>query len=264
MLDVHPLHRAPHTWSEFLLHIATISVGLLIAIGLEQSVEFVHRNHERNRLRNDLRIEGLINRERIDAAIQNLDAIQAWEVRATSAVRSTSDHSGRPQPYPGPYHVDPALLKRLRFTVPSATAWTVAGTSGAAALLPSAEAAGYTRLNYFRGLTLDSYEESIKTYTALTAAEAQASADLAARQPDLAALDRTQLDRLEAALTTDYTCIRTLKRSLLIFRDANDAVLDGIYDEDRMAQYLWERVVARDNAQAQTPSSGGSAATPTR
>jgi hypothetical protein len=50
----------------------------------------------------------------------------------------------------------------------------------------------------------------------------------------------------------------------LIFRDANDAVLDGIYDEDRMAQYLWERVVARDNAQAQSPSSVGSAATPTR
>jgi hypothetical protein len=264
MLDVHPLQRAPHTWREFLLHIATISVGLLIAIGLEQSVEFVHRNHERNRLRNDLRIEGLINRERIDAAIQNLDALQAWEARATSAVRSTSGHSGPRQPYPEPYHVDPALLKRLRFTVPSATAWTVARTSGAAALLPSTEAAGYTRLNYFQGLTLDNYMDSIKTYTALTAAEAQVSADLAVRQPDLATLDSAQLDRLSAALAADYAAIRTLKRSLLVFRDANDAVLDGIYDEDRMAQYLWERVVARDKEQAQPSSTAAPSVTPTR
>jgi hypothetical protein len=261
MLDVHPLHHAPRTWSDFLLHIATISVGLLIAVGLEQSVEFAHRHHERNRLRDDLRTEGLLNRERIDAAIQNLDALQAWEVRATSAVRSAANHSVVPQPYPEPYIVDPALLKRLRFTVPSVTAWTVAKTSGAA-LLPSTEAAGYTRLNYFRELTLDNYVESIKTYTALTAAEIQGSADMAVRHPDLATLDRTLLDRLAAALATDYAAIRSLKRSLLIFRDANDSVLDGIYDEDRMAQYMWERAVARNKAEAQGSSSIEPSTTP--
>jgi hypothetical protein len=39
MLDVHPLHSPTHTWKDFFLHIATIVIGLLIAVGLEQTVE---------------------------------------------------------------------------------------------------------------------------------------------------------------------------------------------------------------------------------
>ena len=35
MLDVHPTH----TWRDFFLHLATITIGLLIAVGLEQTVE---------------------------------------------------------------------------------------------------------------------------------------------------------------------------------------------------------------------------------
>ncbi len=45
MLDVPTPHPA-HTWRDFLIHIATICVGLLIAIGLEQTVEALHRRHE--------------------------------------------------------------------------------------------------------------------------------------------------------------------------------------------------------------------------
>jgi len=51
MLDVHAPHTSTHTLRDFLIHIATISVGLLIAIGLEQGVEAIHRHHERDQLR---------------------------------------------------------------------------------------------------------------------------------------------------------------------------------------------------------------------
>jgi hypothetical protein len=43
MLDVHPPHEAIHTWKGFFIHIATIVIGLLIAIGLEQTVEVLQR-----------------------------------------------------------------------------------------------------------------------------------------------------------------------------------------------------------------------------
>ncbi len=46
MLDVHPPHAATHTWRDFFIHIATIVIGLLIAIGLEQLVERVHQHYE--------------------------------------------------------------------------------------------------------------------------------------------------------------------------------------------------------------------------
>jgi hypothetical protein len=37
--EVHPSHPAIRTWRDFFVHITTIVIGLLIAIGLEQSVE---------------------------------------------------------------------------------------------------------------------------------------------------------------------------------------------------------------------------------
>jgi hypothetical protein len=57
MLDVHPPHEAAHSWKDFLIHIATIVVGLLIAVGLEQTVEFFHHRHERHQLVEDLKSE---------------------------------------------------------------------------------------------------------------------------------------------------------------------------------------------------------------
>jgi hypothetical protein len=57
MLDVHPPHAPTHTWRDFFIHIATICVGLLIAIGLEQSVEWLDHKHQLSEARESLRIE---------------------------------------------------------------------------------------------------------------------------------------------------------------------------------------------------------------
>ncbi len=39
MLDVHPPHQPVHGWRDFLIHLLTITVGLLIALGLEAVAE---------------------------------------------------------------------------------------------------------------------------------------------------------------------------------------------------------------------------------
>ncbi len=57
MLDVHPPHNPTHTWKDFFIHIATIVVGLLIAVGLEQTVEFIHHRKEVRETREALRLE---------------------------------------------------------------------------------------------------------------------------------------------------------------------------------------------------------------
>ena len=57
MLDVHAPHEAVHTWKDFFVHIATIVVGLVIALGLEQTVEVIHHGHERSELRKTLHRE---------------------------------------------------------------------------------------------------------------------------------------------------------------------------------------------------------------
>jgi hypothetical protein len=61
MLDVHAPHEVLHTWKDFFIHIATIVVGLLIAIGLEQSVEYFHHRHQVAEIRASLAEERRIN-----------------------------------------------------------------------------------------------------------------------------------------------------------------------------------------------------------
>ncbi len=57
MLDVHPPHGPTHTWKDFFIHIATIVVGLLIAVGLEQAVEYFHHRREISETRDALVVE---------------------------------------------------------------------------------------------------------------------------------------------------------------------------------------------------------------
>jgi hypothetical protein len=49
MLDVHPPHKAIHGTGEFFLHIFTITIGLLIAVGIEAAVT----RHEHTKLANE-------------------------------------------------------------------------------------------------------------------------------------------------------------------------------------------------------------------
>jgi hypothetical protein len=61
MLDVHAPHQTIHSWKEFLVHIAAISIGLLIAVGLEQTVELFHHRHQVAEIRRSLADERRIN-----------------------------------------------------------------------------------------------------------------------------------------------------------------------------------------------------------
>jgi hypothetical protein len=71
MLDVHPPHSPTHTWKDFFIHVATICVGLLIAVGLEQIVEHIHQHYELRELRESLDRERDANRRDIQRDIHD-------------------------------------------------------------------------------------------------------------------------------------------------------------------------------------------------
>jgi hypothetical protein len=56
-VDVHPPHHPIRSWKEFLLHLVTITVGLLIALALEAAVEAAHHRHIVRDARENLRRE---------------------------------------------------------------------------------------------------------------------------------------------------------------------------------------------------------------
>jgi hypothetical protein len=57
MLDVHPPEGKMHGFKDFALHLFTITVGLLIALGLEGCVERIHQHHLRDEADQNLRQE---------------------------------------------------------------------------------------------------------------------------------------------------------------------------------------------------------------
>jgi hypothetical protein len=63
MLEVHPAHHAASSWKEFFIHIATIVLGLLIAVGLEQTVEYFRHRREVAEVREELRGERQANKD---------------------------------------------------------------------------------------------------------------------------------------------------------------------------------------------------------
>jgi hypothetical protein len=148
MLDIHPAHHAASSWRDFFIHIATISVGLLIAIGLEQSVEALHRHHERDLLTQEMRTEAHKNtaylRIHLDA-----DLAQArWYHQAAQEIRAV-------QPVDGMIAVTlPPAPNQTPTAIGSRSVWSVARASGKMALLPEEQAEAYDRVDFDADLAL--------------------------------------------------------------------------------------------------------------
>ncbi len=77
MLEVHPPHAAAHSWKDFAIQIATITIGLLIAIGLEQTVEYFHHLNQLTTVRRELSAELIDNRRIMRGNVQKLYEVQA-------------------------------------------------------------------------------------------------------------------------------------------------------------------------------------------
>jgi len=134
MLDVHPPEHTPHSWRDFFIHIATICVGLLIAVGIEQTVEYIHHRREVAEARKRIRTELTDDRETIRYNIAALtNAQQQWQVDSDILQQSTPS---------------PESLANLKYTwklnLLSTAAWQTAGKTGTLSLLHPEEADRYT------------------------------------------------------------------------------------------------------------------------
>lgn len=150
MLDVHLPHGTLHGWRDFWIHLGTITLGLLIAISLEQSVEWVHHLHQRHELEADLRQEGVQGQSLAEADWRVMDERMAVitaklrQVESTLAIRRKA-----PAPYPASSFMAPPPAGNGFFVSPLETVWTTAKESALIELLPRETARDYTRV-YFQ------------------------------------------------------------------------------------------------------------------
>jgi hypothetical protein len=97
MLDVHPPHHAANTWRDFFIHVATICVGLLIAVGLEQTVEYIHHLREIKETRKALVLEREENRKRFVRYCANYQWATAAYSNNMLVLTYLEQHPGTPQ-----------------------------------------------------------------------------------------------------------------------------------------------------------------------
>ena len=187
MLDVHPPHQPAHTWKDFFIHIATIVIGLLIAIGLEQTVEHFHHREQAHQL------EESLNREidknlailRDDTAV--MEHIQQIEEQNKTALETTrASHGKIPFTYID-FDPTPAWL------APTNAVWASARDNGTLSLLPPARASYLSRIDFSNTTTIDvSHQVFDARYRVLA---------LVHLHPSLAQLSPTEQDALLLAIS---------------------------------------------------------------
>jgi hypothetical protein len=152
MLDVHAPHTGIQTWRGFFIHIATITIGLLIAIALEQFVEHLHHLHQRHQLQHDLLEEAKRNRD-ILALDLGLESQGAWFREVLAATKSISGNGQTAITLPvtpcipgtlGSNGMDAAV--RSNYFAPSDAVWVTARDAGLIIHLPVEDARMYARL----------------------------------------------------------------------------------------------------------------------
>ena len=136
-LDVHAPHEPIHGVKDFLLHLLTITVGLLIAVGIEGCVE-LHREHKLvKEARATLREEIEDNSKVMEGALQDLQ-------KEKSRVQKDMDLLTRIQVNPKDQVADgPSIDASFSNKSLKETAWKTAQTTGALSFMPYAEAQKY-------------------------------------------------------------------------------------------------------------------------
>jgi hypothetical protein len=152
MLEVHPIGELRGGWREFAFHIATITVGLLIAVALEQSVEALHQVHQRHQLQHDLREEAERNVETLRADLA-LESESAWLRAAMDGAAGITSPTRVPLSLPATPCIPGTLgangtspLVHTHYFAPSDAVWATARDAGLIARLPVNEARMYSRL----------------------------------------------------------------------------------------------------------------------
>jgi hypothetical protein len=140
ILDVHAPHDPIHSWKDFLLHLVIITLGLLIAVGIEGLVE-LHREHKLvKEARATMREEIQHNTDEMKEAVGKLD-------QQAAAMKKNIETLTRIQENPKDKTAQNASINVDFSTIGLRnTAWKTAETTGALSFMPYAESLKYSNV----------------------------------------------------------------------------------------------------------------------
>ena len=233
MLDVHAPHEVLHTWKDFFIHIATIVVGLFIAVALEQSVEAFNRRQEVAALREDLRQES----RQIIADARKSESAHLYEIGwLTTRIAQTQLAIREHHPI-GPRGTN----DMPNYASPDTPIWRSAKSGGRVALLTKEEVNAYAEIEYVQ-THLDQMEVAKNTARYAVKSFNREFPPLPNGDPDLANASSEDLHTYLGLLSSAYEAIDAYIHWLRIISGAESAIVDGKIHLDDI--YVSERKVA--------------------
>src|SRR6185437_5621800 len=140
-MDVHPPHGGIHSWRDFFVHLVVITLGLLIALGLEGVVEWGHNRHLVHTAEANLRTELLANRKTLADDLRFLDDAQKQGERQVSILAAS-----RGKNHGTTNHGTTDLTFHWSWDGPASAAWDTARNTGAVALMNYRVAQTYSEI----------------------------------------------------------------------------------------------------------------------
>ena len=131
------LPKPPHGWREFLSEVAVIVVGISIAIGAEQTVEWFHHRSEVNEAIASLRVES---NENLGLAASSIASLQ----ESVNGIDAQIAVLGKCQSSPAPGKL--AIVRGATYVVPVNSAWLGIRDSALLPLMPKDVVSNYARL----------------------------------------------------------------------------------------------------------------------
>ena len=238
VIDVHAPHGGMHTWKDFWIHLGTITLGLLIAISLEQSVEYFHHMHQRHQLEDDLHAEALRDHAVVVGDLRTFALERTWLLGVRHDVDRMRDSGGKLKlAYTPKPTVDPATGKPIPLmALPSEAVWSTAEKSELAELLPRPVAEMYARHSVQHEFLTNALNLWLDHTTNQKAFEYRIEDGGPASTPDLSRMTPAELDEYSAMLAKDLALRDRIVNRLGLFDSQTRDILGGaVSEEDLMS-----------------------------
>ena len=239
VLEAHAPHEPIHSWKGFLIHIAAIAIGLLLALGLEQTVEALHHAHQRADLEQQMRAVLLNDLQSDKRLLQDLQLRRGYFSDLLNAINARLQN--RPQ---RPSTPDAKQMGSL-LIFPSLAPLDVAKLNGTAALLPADRIQLFNRIDTLLGILSATFRQ---TYSEFDVVSSFHERYLDSRQtlesgegvkgPSLDVLSVPELLEYRALVATAAKTLDALMDGIRLFDVEARQILAGIPTEDALIQRI--------------------------
>jgi hypothetical protein len=226
MLDVHASHGSIHTWKDFLVHIATICVGLLIALALEQTVEAVDHHRQREQLLVSLDHDTRATLRDTDFIIDEYYHRMQWshsrieQVQAALATRKPL--------------AEAAPDKRELITIPADPAWEAARAGGMISLFSQGDIAAYSEVADVIGRARPRFDVERDAHLKRVAFEKRYESVSGNSTGNYRLDSPADLQAYLDLLLADESALEGARFMAAVIRGAEAAILAGARDHDRI------------------------------